>query len=81
MSGQPNAQTALETISVWDNDPTDGRITTVAKPDPSQPPLKFLFLRTVPPVDNVPGTDGFRFWSIAEALRRCADFWTPKVVA
>ncbi|AXA44805.1 hypothetical protein [Rhizobium leguminosarum] len=81
MSGQPNAQTALETISVWDNDPTDGRITTVAKPDPSQPPLKFLFLRAVPPVDNVPGTDGFRFWSIAEALRRCADFWTPKVVA
>lgn len=67
---------AAEMITVWENDPSSGRLRTAAKPDVNKQPLGFLF-PPPPPINDDPDTVEFRYWTAAEALRRGADFWAP----
>src|SRR4051794_38153298 len=66
-------------ISVWEGDPEENVQVRVARPDPSKAPLAFSIEGAVPQPGSQPGTDSFRYWTAAAALRRCADFWGPRV--
>ena len=49
-------------------------------PNLAKQPLAFSFPKPAPaPATYQPGTAQFRYWTAAEALRRGADFWAPRV--
>lgn len=65
------------TINAWQADPGAG--VTVVRPVPKyqKGPWAFNFPGKAPvPGRYAAGTEDFRFWTAAEALRRGADFWT-----
>jgi len=79
-ASQPNAVTAVaQQVSVWEDDPEPGIQVTRPLPDPSKQPLAYRFPAKAPAPGGQPGTAGFRYWTAAEALRRGADFWAPRL--
>ena len=64
------------TIRVWADDPADDLFAERPLPDPASKPLAFDFPQPAPASSgNAPGSEGFRYWTAAEALRRGANFW------
>jgi hypothetical protein len=76
---QRNAAAAAQQVSVWEDDPEPGVQVTRPLPDPSKSPLAYNFPGRAPTPGGQPGTAGFRYWTAAEALRRGADFWAPRM--
>jgi len=70
---------AANKISVWEDDPEENVQVRVARPDPSKSPLAFSIAGEAPQPDNQLGSAGWRYWTAAVALRRCADFWAPQI--
>jgi hypothetical protein len=66
-------------VSVWEDDPEPGVQVTRPLPDPSTRPLAYRFPGSAPAPGGQPGTASFRYWTAAEALRRGADFWAPRI--
>jgi hypothetical protein len=65
-----------KSIQCWRDDPGNGLIVTCPLPNASKAPLGFKIAGAKPfPRHYQPGTVEFRYWTAAEALRRCADFW------
>ena len=75
------AQSAADvTIRAWEDDPGSGILVDRPVPDIAQRPLAYSFPRPAPkPAAYQPGTQEFRYWTTAEALRRGADFWAGLV--
>lgn len=76
---QPEAS-GTAAISVWMDDPLEGE--TVARPLPLLDVLPLqIGIRdaAIPAGHYSPGEPGFRYWTAAEALRRCADFWLARM--
>jgi hypothetical protein len=72
--------TAAGALLVWEDDPGTGvEVSLDSPPDPSASPLAFRFPEPTPAPSNDKDSFAFRYWSTAAALRRCADFWAPKV--
>ena len=70
---------APKTVMAWQDDPDSG-LPAISRPIPdlAQAPLKFKIKgAAVKPDIYQPGTDQFRYWTAAEALRRGGDFWAP----
>jgi hypothetical protein len=78
-SGSPRRsrpKAAPSTVLTWETDPLDGTPISRATPNVSQGPLPFAFPKAPAPAAEYPrGTEPFRYWATAEALRRGADFW------
>src|SRR6516225_8836828 len=75
-----NAATAgAQQVSVWEDDPEPAVQVTRPLPDPSKRPLAYSFPGRAPAPGGQPGTPSFRYWTAAEALRRGADFWAPRI--
>jgi hypothetical protein len=72
---QTNAQ-----VAGWEDDPQTAVATRRPVPDLSKKPLAYAFAGAKP-VARVydQGTAEFRYWAAAEALRRGADFWAPRI--
>jgi hypothetical protein len=69
-----------KSVQCWRDDPGNGAMVTRPVPNASKAPLGFKIAGAKPaPRHYQPGTRGFRYWTAAEALRRCADFWAPIV--
>ena len=67
-------------LSVWEDDPGPAVLVQRPIPDLSKRPLAFDFGIAQPdPGIYEPRTAEFRYWTAAEALRRAADFWAPRV--
>ena len=65
-------------VQGWEDDPGPAVLVQRPAPDLTKQPLAFSFDRPQPPAQIYEsGTDGFRYWAAAEALRRGADFWAP----
>ena len=73
------AGAAAQQVSVWEDDPEPGVRVTRPLPDPAKRPLAYSFPGRAPTPGGAPGTAGFRYWTAAEALRRGADFWAPRL--
>jgi hypothetical protein len=69
-----------DTVTVWEDDPASGRVTTAAKPVVTKQPFGYLFHTPEPPLSDDIDSPEFRYWTAAEALRRGADFWAPTVL-
>ena len=70
---------ASKTVSAWQDDPAS-KLPTIARPVPnlSKAPLKFKIKGAAVKPGMYPlGTQQFRYWTAAEALRRGGDFWAP----
>lgn len=66
-----------KSIKAWRDDPVSGYLVSRPLPNPAATPLAFKISGTKPvPRHYQPGTASFRYWTAAEALRRCADFWS-----
>jgi len=66
----------------WEDDPEPGVTVERPVPDIARRPLAFSFSGKAPrPARYAPGSDEFRYWTTAEALRRGADFWSKFVPA
>jgi hypothetical protein len=72
---------AVQQVSVWEDDPEPGVQVPRPLPDPSKRPLAYRFPGTAPAPGGKSGTASFRYWTAAEALRRGADFWAPRVAS
>ena len=72
---------ATGTINAWEDDPQTGVIATRPVPNMAAPLAYIIATDDKPgPAGIYPsGTPDFRYWTAAEALRRCADFWSPRV--
>ena len=70
---------AAQQVSAWEDDPESGIQVTRPLPDPSKRPLAYNFPGRAPTPGAQPGTASFRYWTAAEALRRGADFWAPRL--
>jgi hypothetical protein len=71
---------ATATVSGWEDDPEPAVLVTRPIPNLAKRPLAFSFTGQKPPAGMYqPGTSQFRYWTAAEALRRGADFWAPRV--
>jgi hypothetical protein len=70
---------AVQQVSVWEDDPEPAVQVTRPLPDPSKRPLAYRFPGRAPAPGGQPGTASFRYWTAAEALRRGADFWAPRL--
>jgi hypothetical protein len=71
---------AAVTISVWEDDPESAVIVARPVPDLKKTPLAYNFPAHAPkPAPYKPGTQNFRYWVAAEALRRGADFWASRI--
>jgi hypothetical protein len=68
------------TVTVWEDDPASGTVTTAAKPDVAKQPFGYSFHTPEPPLSDEIDSPEFRYWTAAEALRRGADFWAPTVL-
>jgi hypothetical protein len=67
-------------LSVWEDDPGPAVLVQRPIPDLARRPLAFDFDVPQPaPTIYQPGSAEFRYWTAAEALRRAADFWAPRV--
>src|SRR5947209_1880327 len=67
-------------ISAWEDDPESGVLVTRPIPKLDKTPLAFSFSGPRPaPAVYQPSSAEFRYWTAAEALRRGADFWAPRV--
>jgi hypothetical protein len=74
------AQPKSGVVSVWEDDPEPAILVERPVPDLTARPLAFSFDQQQPAAGHYePGTPEFRYWTAAEALRRCADFWAPRV--
>lgn len=71
--------TATQQVSVWEDGPEPAVQVTRPLPDPSKRPLAYSFSGRAPAPGGQPGTASFRYWTAAEALRRSADFWPPRL--
>ncbi len=64
----------------WEDDPLGNTPVSVPTPDPAEKPLAFRFPTPTPAAGQYPlGTASFRYWVAVEALRRGADFWSPRI--
>jgi len=80
-AASPQARPA-NTLLVWEDDPEPAVTVERPVPDLSKEPLAFSFSGAKPVPARYPqGTDKFRYWTTAEALRRGADFWAGHVPA
>jgi hypothetical protein len=70
---------SVQQISVWEDDAESAVQVSRPLPDPSKSPLAYDFSGNAPAPGGKPGTASFRYWTAAEALRRGADFWAPRV--
>jgi hypothetical protein len=73
-------------VRAWQDDPgpPPSKRTPILRPKPDlgRAPLPVGIVGAVPaPTSDQPGTDDFRYWNLAEALRRAADFWGPLLPA
>jgi hypothetical protein len=73
-------------VRAWEDDPGSPPSTRTPvlrpKPDLGRTPLPVGIVDAVPaPVSDQPGADDFRYWNLAEGLRRAADFWGPLLPA
>jgi len=67
-------------VSAWEDDPGPAILVMRPVPDLARTPLAFAFPTPQPPAAlHQPGTPEFRYWAAADALRRAADFWAPRV--
>src|SRR5947209_12393884 len=70
-------------ILSWEDDPASlPNVVPIQRPVPnlSNPRLAIKIAGTAPPAQiYAPGTSQFRFWTVAESLRRAADFWATVV--
>jgi hypothetical protein len=73
------APAPAQQVSVWEDDPQPGVRVTRPLPDPAKRPLAYNFSGRAPTPGGNPGTASFRYWTAAEALRRGADFWAPRL--
>ena len=73
------ATTGAQQVSAWEDDPEPAVQVTRPLPDPSKRPLAYNFPGRAPAPGGQPGTPSFRYWTAAEALRRGADFWAPRI--
>jgi hypothetical protein len=72
----------VTTLPVWEDDPEPAVLVERPVPDLAKQPLAFSFSGKAPqPGRYQQGTDQFRYWTTAEALRRGADFWAGFVPA
>ena len=67
-------------VLAWEDDPgaPDSPNEPVTRPVPelNKAPLRLVIKGRKPPAKEYhPGTNGFRYWAAAEALRRAADMW------
>lgn len=71
------------TVWGWQDDPASGEaLVARPAPDPAAKPLGYRFPRPAPAAAQYArGTPQFRYWVAAEALRRGADFWSPRVAS
>jgi hypothetical protein len=78
--GKKVAAAAAATIQGWPTDPMGGS-PPLQLPAPALPgsplPTRIIDPAQAPPAQVHPvGTPGFRYWTAAESLRRCASFWS-----
>jgi hypothetical protein len=78
----PKPTPAAKMVACWEDDPGDPKLhpplspITVAAPNASAQPLPFKISGKTPtPAVFQPGTENFRYYAAAAALRRTADFW------
>jgi hypothetical protein len=74
---------AAATVWGWQDDPASGEVALARPaPDPAARPLAFRFPQPASTAAQYArGTPQFRYWVAAEALRRGADFWSPRVAS
>ncbi len=79
VTAKKEAASSNGAINAWPDDPSSGLLMFQAPvPDLMAGPLKFHINGTQYPAQTYdPGTDEFRFWNAAVALRRGGDFWAP----
>jgi hypothetical protein len=66
-------------IHVWSDDPLDGVPVKRPVPEMSASSLKFnISGPATPPGVYEAGSSDFRYWTAAESLRRCAEFWLAR---
>jgi hypothetical protein len=79
-SGKKHEVPDSNAVSAWEDDPEPAVLVQRPVPDLSKQPLAFAFDQPQPsPGVYQPGMAEFRYWTAAEALRRAADFWAPRV--
>ena len=80
---KPNdpAPPAAVQIQVGEDDPETGVLTTAARPNPAARPLGYKFPLPAPAPSSDTHSAAFRYWVAAEALRRGADFWAPRIAS
>lgn len=67
-------------ILAWPDDPLGGTPIDVPSPRLADGTLSVTISGpTVPSATYPPGTANFRYWTAAEALRRCADYWAVRI--
>ena len=71
----------LMTNQVWEDDPETGVLTAAARPNPAARPLGYKFPLPSPAPSSDTHSAAFRYWVAAEALRRGADFWAPRIAS
>jgi hypothetical protein len=76
-----DAASTVLTIQVYDNDPVGGNLVSRPTPVLAHGPLALAIpgVPAPPPQVYPPDTAQFRYWTAAEAARRGADFWAPRV--
>ena len=80
VTGSKKTGAKASTINAWQDDPEG--LPNISRPVPklATPPLKYKFKGKAPKAGAyAPGTSQFRYWTAAEALRRGADFWAPRL--
>jgi hypothetical protein len=63
-------------ISVWEDDPLPGVLVDRPPPGPGKSLAFRIGGKQPAPNPYKTGTPQFRYWTAADALRRCADFWS-----
>jgi hypothetical protein len=67
-------------VTVWIDDPQNGQTALRPVPALDTPPLQIRIAdAALPEGQSAPGEPGFRYWTAAESLRRCADFWLARM--
>jgi hypothetical protein len=69
-------------VNAWMDDPQEGTAIARPSPDMNGKSLQCSIVGPAVPSAFYPvGTDNFRYWTAAEALRRCAEFWLARTPA
>lgn len=79
MPDETNDFAAMAGVTIWEDDPASGTLTTAPLPDIAKPPFKYSFNVPEPPLSDQTATAEFRYWNAAEVLRRGIDFWALKI--